>query len=53
MGFFCFQFLTERERMDLMKVKDTLNLGKTKFPMRGNLSVSEVQKQKEGEENKG
>jgi isoleucyl-tRNA synthetase len=52
MGFFCFQFLTERERMDLMKVKDTLNLGKTKFPMRGNLPVREVERQNEWEENK-
>src|SRR5699024_3400219 len=52
MGFFCFQFLTERERMNLMKVKDTLNLGKTKFPMRGNLPVREVERQNEWEENK-
>ncbi|WEV42888.1 isoleucine--tRNA ligase [Lactobacillus sp. ESL0684] len=34
-----------------MKVKDTLNLGKTKFKMRGNLPVREVQWQKEWEEN--
>lgn len=51
-GIFCFQFLTKRERMDLMKVKDTLNLGKTKFPMRGNLPVREVERQNEWEENK-
>lgn len=38
--------------MDLMKVKDTLNLGKTKFPMRGNLPVREVERQNEWEENK-
>lgn len=35
-----------------MKVKDTLNLGKTKFPMRGNLPVREVERQNEWEENK-
>lgn len=35
-----------------MKVKDTLNLGKTKFPMRGNLPVCEVERQNEWEENK-
>ncbi|GAJ25324.1 isoleucyl-tRNA synthetase [Liquorilactobacillus sucicola DSM 21376 = JCM 15457] len=35
-----------------MKVKDTLNLGKTKFPMRGNLPVRESERQKEWEENK-
>ena len=34
-----------------MKVKDTLNLGKTKFPMRGNLPVREVERQNEWEEN--
>lgn len=35
-----------------MKVKDTLNLGKTKFPMRGNLPVREVERQNEWKENK-
>ena len=35
-----------------MKVKDTLNLGKSKFPMRGNLPVREVERQNEWEENK-
>lgn len=35
-----------------MKVKDTLNLGKTRFPMRGNLPVREVERQNEWEENK-
>lgn len=35
-----------------MKIKDTLNLGKTKFPMRGNLPVREVERQNEWEENK-
>ena len=35
----------------LMKIKDTLNLGKTKFKMRGNLPVREAQWQKEWEEN--
>ncbi|WP_057736027.1 isoleucine--tRNA ligase [Liquorilactobacillus uvarum] len=35
-----------------MRVKDTLNLGKTKFPMRGNLPVREGERQKEWEENK-
>ena len=35
-----------------MRVKDTLNLGKTKFPMRGNLPVREIERQKEWEENK-
>ena len=34
-----------------MKIKDTLNLGKTKFPMRGNLPVREVERQNEWEEN--
>ena len=33
-------------------MKDTLNLGKTKFKMRGNLPVREAQWQKEWEENK-
>ena len=33
-----------------MKMKDTLNLGKTKFKMRGNLPVREVEWQKEWEE---
>ncbi|KAA9300879.1 MULTISPECIES: isoleucine--tRNA ligase [Aerococcus] len=33
-----------------MKMKETLNLGKTKFPMRGNLPVKEVERQKEWEE---
>lgn len=35
-----------------MKVKDTLNLGKTAFPMRGNLPNREADWQKEWEENK-
>lgn len=35
-----------------MRIKDTLNLGKTKFPMRGNLPVREVERQNEWEENK-
>lgn len=35
-----------------MRVKDTLNLGKTKFKMRGNLPVREVEWQKEWDENK-
>ncbi|KRK44390.1 isoleucyl-tRNA synthetase [Lactobacillus amylovorus DSM 20531] len=35
----------------LMRIKDTLNLGKTKFKMRGNLPVREAQWQKEWEEN--
>ncbi|MHA6602683.1 isoleucine--tRNA ligase [Aerococcus urinae] len=34
-----------------MKMKDTLNLGKTKFPMRGNLPKKEPERQKEWEEN--
>ena len=34
-----------------MRVKDTLNLGKTKFKMRGNLPVKEVERQKTWEEN--
>lgn len=34
-----------------MKVKDTLNLGKTKFKMRGNLPIREAQWQKEWEDN--
>ena len=34
-----------------MGIKDTLNLGKTKFKMRGNLPVREAQWQKEWEEN--
>lgn len=33
-----------------MRIKDTLNLGKTKFPMRGNLPVKEAQRQQEWEE---
>ena len=32
-----------------MRIKDTLNLGKTKFKMRGNLPVREAQWQKEWE----
>ncbi|MGY3766504.1 isoleucine--tRNA ligase [Vagococcus vulneris] len=35
-----------------MKTKETLHLGKTKFPMRGNLPVKEVEWQKEWEENR-
>lgn len=34
-----------------MRIKDTLNLGKTKFKMRGNLPVREAQWQKEWKEN--
>lgn len=34
-----------------MRVKDTLNLGKTKFKMRGNLPVREAQWQKDWEDN--
>lgn len=33
-----------------MKMKDTLNLGKTKFPMRGKLATKEVERQKEWED---
>lgn len=35
-----------------MRVKDTLNLGQTKFKMRGNLPVREAEWQKEWDENK-
>ncbi|UQS86442.1 isoleucine--tRNA ligase [Nicoliella spurrieriana] len=35
-----------------MRVKDTLNLGKTKFKMRGNLPVKEVERQNVWAENK-
>lgn len=35
-----------------MRIKDTLNLGKTKFKMRGNLPVREAEWQKEWEDNK-
>lgn len=35
-----------------MRIKDTLNLGKTKFKMRGNLPVREGEWQKQWEENK-
>ncbi len=35
-----------------MRVKETLNLGKTKFPMRGNLPVRELERQNFWEENK-
>ncbi|MDT6980368.1 isoleucine--tRNA ligase [Levilactobacillus zymae] len=35
-----------------MRVKDTLNLGKTKFKMRGNLPVKEVDRQKAWADNK-
>ncbi|MCP9311793.1 isoleucine--tRNA ligase [Liquorilactobacillus satsumensis] len=35
-----------------MRIKETLNLGKTKFPMRGNLPVREAERQTEWEENK-
>ncbi|EEU30620.1 isoleucine--tRNA ligase [Limosilactobacillus coleohominis 101-4-CHN] len=35
-----------------MRVKDTLNLGKTKFPMRGHLPETEGQREKLWEENK-
>ncbi|GLB47015.1 isoleucine--tRNA ligase [Philodulcilactobacillus myokoensis] len=34
-----------------MRVKDTLNLGKTKFKMRGNLPVKEAQREKVWEDN--
>lgn len=36
----------------LMKIKNTLNIGKTKFPMRGNLPVNEVRREKIWAENK-
>lgn len=39
-------------RGERMRVKDTLNLGKTKFPMRGNLPNKEAEWQKAWEENK-
>lgn len=35
-----------------MRIKDTLNIGRTKFPMRGHLPVKEVERQKIWEENK-
>ncbi|GEL15771.1 isoleucine--tRNA ligase [Pediococcus cellicola] len=35
-----------------MRVKDTLNLGKTKFKMRGNLPVNEAKREQVWEENK-
>ncbi|MBM7544211.1 isoleucine--tRNA ligase [Periweissella beninensis] len=35
-----------------MKVKDTLNLGKTKFPMRGNLPIKELERENVWFENK-
>lgn len=35
-----------------MRIKDTLNLGKTKFPMRGNLPVKEAERQAVWAENK-
>jgi isoleucyl-tRNA synthetase len=35
-----------------MRVKDTLNLGKTKFPMRGKLPVTEAERESVWEENK-
>lgn len=35
-----------------MRVKDTLNIGRTKFPMRGKLPVTEAQREKLWEENK-
>lgn len=35
-----------------MKLKETLNLGKTKFPMRGNLPNREGQWQEDWRENK-
>jgi isoleucyl-tRNA synthetase len=38
--------------MSPMRIKETLNLGKTKFPMRGNLPVKEVERQNVWAENK-
>lgn len=35
-----------------MRIKKTLNMGRTKFPMRGNLPVKEVERQKIWDENK-
>ena len=35
-----------------MKIKDTLNIGRTKFPMRGNLPVKEAERENIWEENK-
>ena len=35
-----------------MKIKKTLNLGKTKFPMRGNLPQTELQRENIWFENK-
>ena len=37
--------------VDTMRVKDTLNLGRTKFPMRGKLPVTEAQREQLWEEN--
>lgn len=53
--FFCciilFAKLTIKENDTVMKMKDTLHLGKTKFPMRGNLPNREGNWQQEWEEN--
>ncbi|SUP61209.1 isoleucyl-tRNA synthetase [Weissella viridescens] len=35
-----------------MKIKETLNLGKTKFPMRGNLPQKEAERENNWFENK-
>ena len=46
-----FLFYLER-RVVLVRVKDTLNLGKTKFKMRGNLPVNEQKREDIWAENK-
>lgn len=49
-GVKCFFDIDRRERK-LMKMKETLELGKTAFPMRGNLPIREMEWQKEWEDN--
>jgi isoleucyl-tRNA synthetase len=45
-------YFINRKRVVLMRVKDTLNLGKTKFKMRGNLPVNEQKREDIWFENK-
>ena len=56
-GAFCrldaiFKFRELTRRNSQMRVKDTLNIGKTKFPMRGRLPETEAQREKLWEDNK-
>ena len=51
-SFFIIKIQELKKGVVTMRVKDTLNLGRTKFPMRGKLPVTEAQREQLWEENK-